>query len=68
MILKFKSGLIASLHTDMFGRKHRKDFEIKGINGNISCDFYKQEVTFIILKKKKQKYLKIFLMTLILFI
>lgn len=60
MILKFKSGLIASLHTDMFGRKHRKDFEIKGINGNISCDFYKQEVTFYNSKNKKTKIFKNF--------
>ena len=33
--IKLKSGLIASVHTDMFGRDHKKELEIKGEFGNI---------------------------------
>jgi predicted dehydrogenase len=60
LIIKFKSGLIASLHTDMFGRKHRKDFEIKGETGNILCDFYTQKVSLYKSKNKKMKVFKNF--------
>lgn len=32
---RLKSGVVASIHTDMFGRDHKKELEIKGENGNI---------------------------------
>jgi predicted dehydrogenase len=32
---KLKSGVVASIHTDMFGRDHKKELEIKGEKGNI---------------------------------
>ena len=35
LIIKLKSGAIASVHTDMFGRDHKKQLEIKGEKGNI---------------------------------
>ena len=33
--IKLKNGVIASVHTDMFGRDHKKELEIKGELGNI---------------------------------
>ena len=35
LIIKLKNGIIASIHTDMFGRDHKKELEIKGEKGNI---------------------------------
>ena len=35
LTVKMRSGLIASIHTDMFGRDHKKELEIKGEKGNI---------------------------------
>tara|TARA_B100000989_G_scaffold299039_1_gene292367 strand:- start:18052 stop:19044 length:993 start_codon:yes stop_codon:yes gene_type:complete len=35
LIVRLKSGVIASIHTDMFGRDHKKEIEIKGEKGNI---------------------------------
>ncbi len=32
---RLKSGVVASIHTDMFGRDHKKELEIKGEKGNI---------------------------------
>lgn len=45
LIVELKNGVIASLHTDIFGRQHKKFLEIKGENGNINWDFYKNEVS-----------------------
>tara|TARA_B100000965_G_C19603452_1_gene764487 strand:- start:27825 stop:28835 length:1011 start_codon:yes stop_codon:yes gene_type:complete len=44
LIVKLKSGVIASIHTDIFGRDHKKYLEIKGENGNILWDFYSNKV------------------------
>ena len=35
LTVNLKSGVIASIHTDMFGRDHKKELEIKGEKGNI---------------------------------
>jgi predicted dehydrogenase len=35
LTVRLKSGVIASIHTDMFGRNHKKELEIKGEKGNI---------------------------------
>ena len=47
LTIKMKNNVIASIHTDIFGRKHKKKFEIKGKNGNIIWDFYKERCKFI---------------------
>lgn len=44
MVITLKNGVIASIHTDIFGRDHKKYLEIKGENGNILWDFYRNEV------------------------
>ncbi|MDC0476532.1 Gfo/Idh/MocA family oxidoreductase [Alphaproteobacteria bacterium] len=38
MLLEMESGVIASIHTDIFGRDHKKQLEIKGESGNILWD------------------------------
>ena len=45
MIVELKNGILASIHTDIFGRKHSKSIEIKGSKGNIFWDFYKNTVS-----------------------
>ena len=55
-----KNNVIASIHTDIFGRKHKKKFEIKGKNGNIIWDFYKERCKFISQIPKKVKIIKNF--------
>ena len=45
MIVELDNGILASIHTDIFGRKHSKSLEIKGSRGNIKWDFYKNEVS-----------------------
>ena len=44
MVITLKSGVIASIHTDIFGREHKKYLDIKGENGNIFWDFYANNV------------------------
>lgn len=55
LIVELKNGIVASLHTDIFGRKHEKFLEIKGSEGNIKWDFYKNEVSFYDPKEKELK-------------
>ena len=55
LTIKMKNNVIASIHTDIFGRKHKKKFEIKGKNGNIIWDFYKREVQIYQSNTKKSK-------------
>ena len=55
-----KNGVIASIHTDIFGRKHEKKLELKGTKGNISWDFYKKEISIYNSKIKKIKMIKKF--------
>lgn len=45
LIVKLKNDIIVSLHTDIFGRGHKKFLEIKGEKGNIMWDFYENSVT-----------------------
>ena len=56
MIVELESGILASIHTDIFGRKHNKSLEIKGSNGNIHWDFYKNSITVYDAKEKKIKH------------
>ena len=35
LTIGLKNGIIASVHTDMFGRDHKKEIEVKGEKGNI---------------------------------
>ncbi len=44
MVVTLKSGAIASIHTDIFGRDHKKMLEIKGEKGNIAWDHYANQV------------------------
>lgn len=44
MVVTLKNGSIASIHTDIFGRDHKKSLEIKGEKGNILWDHYLNEV------------------------
>ncbi len=60
LIVKMKNGVIASIHTDIFGRKHEKKLELKGTKGNISWDFYKKEISIYNSKNKKIKMIKKF--------
>ena len=53
MIIKHKNGVVSSIHTDIFGRSHKKYLEIKGEKGNIFWDFYKNEVHISKEKNKK---------------
>jgi len=53
LIVKHKNGIISSIHTDIFGRSHKKCLEIKGEQGNISWDFYKDKVTIYQSEGKK---------------
>lgn len=57
MIVTLKSGAIVSIHTDIFGREHRKNLEIKGEEGNITWDFYANQVS---LYKPESKSLEIY--------
>ena len=45
MIVELDNGILASIHTDIFGRKHTKSLEVKGSKGNIFWDFYKNTVS-----------------------
>ena len=45
MIVELENGILASIHTDIFGRKHTKSMEVKGSKGNIFWDFYKNTVS-----------------------
>lgn len=44
MVVTLKSGIIVSIHTDIFGRDHKKMMEIKGEVGNIAWDHYANQV------------------------
>jgi len=55
MIVILKNGVIASIHTDIFGRDHRKLLEIKGENGNILWNCYKNEVRQYLIEDKSAK-------------
>ena len=44
MIVKLKDKTIVSIHTDIFGRSHKKTLEIKAEKGNIALDIYDDSV------------------------
>lgn len=44
MVVTLKNGVVASIHTDIFGRDHKKSLEIKGEQGNIFWNHYLNEV------------------------
>jgi len=44
MIVTLNNGIIASIHTDIYGRDHQKSLEIKGEKGNICWNQYQNEV------------------------
>ena len=60
LIVKHKNGVISSIHTDIFGRAHKKSIEIKGEHGNILWNFYKNEVTIYNSENKKAEKFKEF--------
>lgn len=43
--VRFKSGLVGTIHQDMFGRQHRKEIDIKGTEGNLQWNAYDFSVT-----------------------
>ena len=45
IIASLESGVVVSLHTDLFGRDHKKNLEIFGEKGNIRWDFYTNSVS-----------------------
>jgi len=53
MIVNLKSGVLASIHTDIFGRNHKKYLEIKGEDGNILWDHYSNSVCLYDAKEKR---------------
>ncbi|MBI4395992.1 MAG: Gfo/Idh/MocA family oxidoreductase [Elusimicrobia bacterium] len=53
MLIRFNSGVVGSIHTDMLGRAHQKHMEIKGEEGNLFWDFYAYEVKAYIAAQKK---------------
>ncbi len=38
--VRFSSGLVGTIHQDMFGRQHSKYMEVKGTEGNVHWDVY----------------------------
>ena len=48
----FENGIVASIHTDMFGRDHKKELEIKGEKGNIYWNSGDNKVTHYCSEKK----------------
>jgi predicted dehydrogenase len=55
LIVQHKNGVISSIHTDIFGRDHKKYIEIKGELGNIYWDFYENQVTIYNSKDRKSE-------------
>jgi predicted dehydrogenase len=53
MQVRFRSGLVGTIHQDMFGRKHSKFMEIKCSRGNIFWDVYNLSVN--VFNKENQK-------------
>lgn len=45
MVVRFRSGLVGSIHQDMFGRQHKKYVEVKCTRGNVVWDVYDLSVS-----------------------
>ena len=52
LTVTLKNGIVASIHTDMFGRDHKKELEIKGEKGNIYWNSLDNKVTHYCSEKK----------------
>ena len=46
MLVETQNGIVGTIHTDIIGRNHKKELEIKGELGNITVNFYKNCVNF----------------------
>ncbi len=46
MLIETKNGVVGTIHTDIIGRNHKKELEIKGELGNITINFYENSVNF----------------------
>ncbi len=60
LLVRLKSGVVVSLHTDIFGRDHKKQLEIKGENGNIYWDHYENSIKLYSAKNKNYEVFKKF--------
>ncbi len=58
LIVNNKNGTVSSIHTDIFGRRHSKFFEIKAEKGNLKWDFYHNTLEVYFSKNKKIKVYK----------
>ena len=55
LLVKLKSDVVVSLHTDIFGRDHKKQLEIKGEFGNIYWDHYENTVKLYLSENKAEQ-------------
>jgi len=55
MQVRFDSGLVGTIHQDMFGRKHTKYLEVKCTQGNILWDVYQLSVEVFYGETKKSE-------------
>ena len=53
LLVKLKCGVVASIHTDMFGRDHKKEMEIKGEQGNIFFGVQQKTLSQYMIQKRK---------------
>lgn len=53
ILMRFESGVVGSIHLDIFGRAHRRNLEIIGEKGSIYWDFYQNEVKVYYANGKK---------------
>ena len=60
MILETKNGLHGTVHTDIIGRSHKKELEIKGEKGNIFWNSTENLVTFYNAETKEKTLFKKF--------
>lgn len=60
LLVTLKNGVVASIHTDMFGHDHKKQLEIKGENGNIYWSSTDNLVTVYDAKSKAKHVYKKF--------
>ena len=58
MIVKLEDNVLASIHTDIFGRSHKKTLEIKAERGNILLDVYDDSVSVYYSETKSTEVFK----------
>ena len=44
LVVRFQSGVVGTIHMDIFGRAYQKSMEAIGEKGNLRWDFYKNQV------------------------